>query len=143
MTKMTNKDVFTGGEKDILQVSLDRHRDAVLWKLRGLGDEALRRPLVPSGTNLLGLVKHLAANEYFWFCWTFGVETEPLPFEDDDPEADLRIGPGGVDRGRPCLLRARPCRVRPGHRRIRTRRCKTDEARVRGLTPLAARAYDR
>ncbi len=47
----------------------------------------------PSGTNILGLVKHLAANEYGWFCFTFGRETEPLPFVDDDPEADLRIEP--------------------------------------------------
>ena len=94
MTKLKNADVRTGGEKDILQVSLDRHRDAVLWKLRGLDDEALRRPLVPSGSNLLGLVKHLAAVEYFWFCETFGVETEPLPFDDDDPDADLRVEEG-------------------------------------------------
>ena len=84
---------FTGAEKESLKVSLDRHRDAVLWKLEGLGDDDLRRPMVPSGTSLLGLVKHLAAVEYGWFCDTFGRETEPLPFDDDDPEADLRIEP--------------------------------------------------
>jgi uncharacterized damage-inducible protein DinB len=84
---------YTGAEKESLKVSLDRHRDAVLWKLEGLGDDDLRRPLVPSGTSLLGLVKHLAAVEYGWFCDTFGRETEPLPFDDDDPEADLRIEP--------------------------------------------------
>jgi len=58
---------FTGGEKESLQVSLDRHRDVVLWKLEGLDDEQLRRPMVPSGTSLLGLVKHLASVEYGWF----------------------------------------------------------------------------
>lgn len=84
---------YTGAEKESLKVSLDRHRDAVLWKLEGLGDDDLRRPMVPSGTSLLGLVKHLAAVEYGWFCDTFGRETEPLPFDDDDPEADLRIEP--------------------------------------------------
>jgi hypothetical protein len=84
---------FTGDEKESLQVALDRHRDAVLWKLEGLGDDDLRRAMTPSGTNLLGLVKHLAANEYGWFCGTFGREHEPLPFDDDDPEADLRIEP--------------------------------------------------
>ncbi|WP_344547291.1 DUF664 domain-containing protein [Actinomadura fulvescens] len=52
---------LTGGEKESLQVSMDRHRDAVLWKVEGLDDEALRRPMTPSGTNLLGLVKHLGA----------------------------------------------------------------------------------
>ncbi len=85
---------FTGGEKESLRASLDRHREVVLWKVDGLDDERLRRPLTPSGTNLLGLVKHLAANEYGWFCQTFGRETEPLPFDDDDPDADLRVEPG-------------------------------------------------
>ena len=84
---------FTGGEKESLHVSLDRHRDAVLWKLEGLGDDDLRRAMTPSGTNLLGLVKHLAAVEYNWFCETFGRETEPLPFDEDDPDADLRVRP--------------------------------------------------
>jgi hypothetical protein len=76
---------FTGDEKQSLHVSLDRHRDAVLWKLEGLDDAGLRRAMTPSGTNLLGLVKHLAAVEYGWFCETFGRETEPLPFDEDDP----------------------------------------------------------
>ncbi|HEX6673633.1 MAG TPA: DinB family protein [Actinomycetes bacterium] len=91
---MAQRVPFTGGEKESLHVSLDRHRDAVLWKLEGLDDEALRRVMVPSGTTLLGLVKHLASVEYGWFCQTFGRETEPLPFVDEDPEADLRIEPG-------------------------------------------------
>ncbi|MET9508189.1 DinB family protein [Streptomyces flavidovirens] len=85
---MTRKHVpFTGGEKESLQVSLDRHRDAVLWKLDGLDDEQLRRPMTPSGTSLLGLVKHLASVEYGWFCTTFGRESEPLwfdPFKGED-----------------------------------------------------------
>ena len=84
---------FTGDEKQSLHVSLDRHRDAVLWKLEGLDDTNLRRVMTPSGTNLLGMVKHLAAVEYSWFCQTFGRDTEPLPFDDDDPDADLRVTP--------------------------------------------------
>jgi Protein of unknown function (DUF664) len=84
---------FTGGEKESLQVALDRHRDAVLWKLEGLDDEQLRRPMTPSGTNLLGLVKHLALVEYGWFCDTFGRPSESLPFDEDDPDADLRVEP--------------------------------------------------
>ena len=35
-------------------------RDAVVWKLDGLSEYDIRRPLVPTGTNLLGVVKHLA-----------------------------------------------------------------------------------
>jgi uncharacterized damage-inducible protein DinB len=88
---MVRRVPFTGDEKQSLHVSLDRHRDAVLWKLEGLADDDLRRPMTQSGTNLLGLVKHLAAVEYGWFCDTFGRPTEPLPFDDDDPDADLRV----------------------------------------------------
>jgi Protein of unknown function (DUF664) len=83
----------TGGEKESLQVALDRHRDVVRWKIQGLSDADLRRPMTPSGTNLLSLVKHLASVEYAWFCDTFGRETEALPFDKDDPDADLRVEP--------------------------------------------------
>jgi hypothetical protein len=88
---MARRVPFTGDEKVSLRVSLDRHRDAVLWKVEGLGDADLRRGMTPSGTNLLGLVKHLASVEYGWFCGTFGRPTEQLPFDDDDPNADLRV----------------------------------------------------
>jgi uncharacterized damage-inducible protein DinB len=84
---------LTAGEKQTLHESLDRHRDLMLWKLENLGDADLRRSMVASGTNLLGLVKHLAAVEYAWFCQTFGRETEPLPFDDADENADLRVEP--------------------------------------------------
>ena len=82
-----------GDERDTLAGFLDFQRATLLWKLEGLDDEQLRRPMVPSGTSLLGLVKHLAAVEYGWFCDTFGRPTEPLPFDEDDPDADLRVRP--------------------------------------------------
>ncbi|MGW0550411.1 DinB family protein [Streptomyces altiplanensis] len=85
---MTKRVPFTGGEKESLQAALDRHRDAVLWKLDGLDDEQLRRPMTPSGTSLLGLVKHLASVEYGWFCTTFGRESEPMWFE---PQDDMTV----------------------------------------------------
>ncbi|MDH6115064.1 hypothetical protein P3T36_007353 [Kitasatospora sp. MAP12-15] len=85
---------FTGGEKESLHVALDRHRDVVLWKLEGLDDEQLRRPMTPSGTNLLGLVKHLGGAELGWFCETFGRETGPLPFDfEADEGSDMRVEP--------------------------------------------------
>jgi uncharacterized damage-inducible protein DinB len=87
---MSQRVPFTGGEKVSLHVSLDRHRDVVLWKLDGLDDEQLRRPMTPSGTSLLGLVKHLASVEYGWFCETFGRQSEAVPFNPDDPDADMR-----------------------------------------------------
>jgi uncharacterized damage-inducible protein DinB len=90
---MGKRGPLTGGEKESPRFSLDRHRDVVLWKIQGLDDERLRRPMTPSGTTLLGLVKHLATMEYHWFCTTFGVGTEPLPLDDDDENADLRVEP--------------------------------------------------
>jgi uncharacterized damage-inducible protein DinB len=84
---------FTGGEKESLRVSLDRHRDVVLWKVDGLADEQLRRAMTPSGTNLLGLVKHLGSVEFGWFCETFGRESEAVPFDEGDPDADMRAEP--------------------------------------------------
>jgi len=83
-----------GAEKESLHASLDRHRDIVLWKLEGLDDEQLRRPMVPSGTNLIGLVKHLASAEYGWFGTTFGRPSDAIPFDRADPNADMRAAPG-------------------------------------------------
>lgn len=42
---------------------LQQSRDALLRALEGLGEYDVRRPLTPSGTNLLGLVKHLVGVE--------------------------------------------------------------------------------
>ncbi|MGW6490720.1 DinB family protein [Streptomyces sp. NPDC055056] len=47
---------------------LDGQRRHVLGILDGLDDDALRRPVLPSGWNCLGLVQHLALDvERFWF----------------------------------------------------------------------------
>lgn len=56
--------------KTVLVRYLARSREAVLWKLDGLSDHDVRRPLTPTGTNLLGVVKHLAGVEagYFGDC---------------------------------------------------------------------------
>ena len=55
---------MTGSDpKADLRHYLQVARDALLWKLEGLSDYDIRRPLVPTGTNLLGLVKHVAGVE--------------------------------------------------------------------------------
>lgn len=59
---------------------LQEARDALVWKLDGLSEYAVRRPLTPTGTNLLGLVKHVAGIELGYFGDTFG-----RPFFDEDP----------------------------------------------------------
>jgi len=71
-------------------------RDALLWKLEGLSEYDARRPLVPTGTNLLGLVKHVASVESGYFGATFGRPfPEELPWlaSDQDANADLWATP--------------------------------------------------
>ncbi len=57
--------------KTTLLAYLQRARDAMLWKLDGLSEYDARRPLTPTGTNLLGLVKHLTYCEFGYFGATF------------------------------------------------------------------------
>jgi RimJ/RimL family protein N-acetyltransferase/uncharacterized damage-inducible protein DinB len=67
-------------------------REALLWKLDGLSEYDVRRPMVPTGTNLLGLVKHVASIELGYFGDTFGRPfEEPLTWwaEDAEPNADM------------------------------------------------------
>ena len=56
-------------------------RDTLLWKLDGLSDHDVRRPLTSTGTNLLGLVKHLTCGEIGYFATTFDRPiTDPPPW---------------------------------------------------------------
>jgi uncharacterized damage-inducible protein DinB len=82
--------------KEDLHRYLQAARDAMLWKLDGLSEYDVRRPMTRTGTNLLGLVKHLASVELGYFGDTFGRPSgEPLPwFEDDaEPNADMWATP--------------------------------------------------
>jgi hypothetical protein len=63
---------------------LQESRDALLARLEGLGEHDLRRPLVASGTNLLGLVKHLVGVESGYLCESVGrPRPVPMPWYDD------------------------------------------------------------
>ena len=76
-------------EKVTLHGYLRTGRDALLWKLDGLSEYDVRRPLVPTGTNLLGLVKHVGSVGAGYFGECFGRPfPEPLPWFDDDAEAN-------------------------------------------------------
>ena len=66
----------TSDPKADLRRYLQQGRDALLWKLEGLPEYHIRRPLVPTGTNLLGLVKHVTGCEIGYFGDTFG---RPFP----------------------------------------------------------------
>jgi hypothetical protein len=58
--------------KEILWSALRSNREALLWKLEGLSEYDRRRPLTPTGTNLLGVLKHVGSEEYGYFGETFG-----------------------------------------------------------------------
>jgi uncharacterized damage-inducible protein DinB len=80
-------------EAEMLQAFLDYHRDTLLVKVDGVSDEDLRRKLTPSGVSLLGLVKHLAYVERWWFQAVFAGREVSFPDTPDDPDADWRIEP--------------------------------------------------
>ena len=82
--------------KEDLHRQLRGARAAVLWKLEGLSEYDVRRPLVPTGSNLLGLVKHLATVEWGHFGAAFGDPLdEHLPWvtEDTEASADMWVAP--------------------------------------------------
>jgi uncharacterized damage-inducible protein DinB len=80
------------GLKAELHRSLQAARQALLSRLDGLGEYDLRRPMTPTGTNLLGLVKHLADLEYIYLGASFGRTL--APWEDSDPQAEMWAAAG-------------------------------------------------
>ena len=58
-------------EIETLQQFLDYLRESVILKVEGLTDDAVRVSSVPSGTTLLGLVKHLVVVETMWIPYAF------------------------------------------------------------------------
>ena len=81
---------MAGGDlKAELRTYLQAGREALLWKLEGLDEYDVRRPLVPTGTNLLGLVKHVAGIEAGYLGDTFGRPfPEPLPWMEEAAETN-------------------------------------------------------
>ena len=71
-------------------------RETLVWKLDGLGEYDIRRPLTPTGTNLLGLVKHNAGMEVLYFGEVFGRTPDvslPWLLDDAEPNADMWAKP--------------------------------------------------
>lgn len=86
--------VESNAKADLLRYLQDA-RDALLWKLEGLSEYDIRRPFTPTGTNLLGLVKHVTGVELAYFGDTFGrpyFDAEPPQWwytEDAESNADM------------------------------------------------------
>lgn len=66
-------------QKATLVEYLQMGRDALMWKLEGLSEYDKRRPMTPTGTNLIGLVKHMAGIEggYFLACFDRPFDDRP------------------------------------------------------------------
>ncbi|MFB7775166.1 DinB family protein [Streptomyces bauhiniae] len=78
----------SGPKSDLLHY-LRSAREALLWKLDGLSEYDARRPLTPTGTNLLGLVKHAAGVELGYLGDTFGRPSgEPVPWLTEGAEVN-------------------------------------------------------
>ena len=81
-------------QKETLHRYLRLRRSELLAKLDGLDEYDVRRPLTPTGTNLLGLVKHVASVEIGYFGEVFGrPHGQDLPWLKDgaEPDADLWV----------------------------------------------------
>ncbi|GAA1127297.1 DinB family protein [Citricoccus alkalitolerans] len=81
-----------GGSKAVLHWYLKSARRNLRWKLEGLTERQLRTPMTPTGTNLLGVLKHVCSVEVEYFTDCFGLPSGiEMPWFDDDcePNADM------------------------------------------------------
>jgi hypothetical protein len=82
---------LAGDERAVLCPLLQFQRESVVRKITGADDAAARRPMVPTGTSLVWLVKHLAFAETLWFVQRFAGEEVELPdatVRDEDTVVD-------------------------------------------------------
>lgn len=80
--------------RSTLTRSLEDARSAVVTKVTGLNDDQLRAPvLLTSGLSMLGLLKHVAYVERWWFRWVMAGEDVDFPWTDEDPDAEWRLEP--------------------------------------------------
>ncbi|WP_392671896.1 DUF664 domain-containing protein [Streptomyces sp. LN785] len=90
MTGATSPD----GETAALLSALNGQRRHILGILDGLDTDALRRPVLPSGWNCLGLVQHLALDvELFWFRAVVAGDRNVIDALGDTEDA-WRVDPG-------------------------------------------------
>jgi uncharacterized damage-inducible protein DinB len=82
----------TSDAKQVLLGFLDYYRAVIARKVEGLPEAELRSTRVPSGWNLLELVKHLTYMERRWLIWGFLAEAVPAPFGDEDDQERWHVG---------------------------------------------------
>lgn len=79
-------------ERQTYLASLDQQRAAILAICEGCSDDDLRRRFVSSESTILGIVKHLAYVERWWFQDRFAGRNVQYPWNEEDPDAEFRIG---------------------------------------------------
>lgn len=82
-------------ERESLERYLDWHRETLLWKCGGLtADQLASRPLPSTALSLLGLVRHMALVERWWFRIQFlGQKSlEEIFTTEEDPDGDFHNG---------------------------------------------------
>ena len=138
-------------ERDVLMRYLRKHRNAVVAASEGLTDVQQRRPGVPSGTNLLGLVQHLTVVEIHWFRMVFlGEDVEGNDSMTVAPEATRarhrrcvprRVCPQGRDHRRVPDLSTLAQRPNPGENDLDSLRLimahMVEETRATSATPTS------
>ena len=80
-------------ERATLTAMLAWLRSAVVRKATGVDRETAQQTTTASDMDLLGIVRHLAYQERWWFRWCFAGEDVDLPWSDEDPDADFRLPP--------------------------------------------------
>jgi uncharacterized damage-inducible protein DinB len=97
-----------GDERTLVETILDFHRGTLLWKVAGLTPEQLTTKAGgASQLTLLGIVRHLARVERFW--WRIvatQTEDRPLYENDDEPDADFNGGDASTADADLATLRA-------------------------------------
>ncbi|MGZ4599021.1 MAG: DinB family protein [Oryzihumus sp.] len=89
---MSTTDV--SAEHQLLLAHLNAQRRHVLGILEGLDDEALRRPVLPSGWSCLGLLRHLALDdERFWFQAVLAGDPAAIAEVTGNPADAWQVGP--------------------------------------------------
>lgn len=93
MTTSDARPPKSGDERTTVAAFMDSYRAAVVRKVTGLSDEDARKRIVGSATTALGIVRHLADCERWWFCEVMAGASPPYFAPEDDEDGDWRVGP--------------------------------------------------
>lgn len=93
MTIERHEPATTADERPMLEGWLDYHRQTLAWKCEGLTEAQLRTASAqPSELTLMGLVRHMAEVERFWFRRVLAAEdAAPIYYTEEDPDGDFHL----------------------------------------------------